>query len=93
MNAIELAFERGLSGDPEGAVADYAASAATAPDDPDVTMRYGMMLAQCGRMHEAREQLLKMTRIHAGWSKVPARLVESGLLPDNPELLEGLVGR
>jgi uncharacterized Ntn-hydrolase superfamily protein len=91
MAAIELAFERGLSGDAEGAVADYAAIAAHSPDDPDVTMRYGMMLAQCGRMREAREQLLKMTRIHPGWAKVPARLVESGLLPDNRELLDGLV--
>lgn len=90
MGAIELAFERGLAGDLEGAIHDYARLARVGPDDPDVTMRYAIMLAMAGDMSLAREQLHRMSRVHSGWAEVTNRLVAGGLLPNNKELLEGL---
>jgi hypothetical protein len=82
MNEIERAFERGISGDVSGSVEDYRILAESIPDDPDLTMRYAIMLARSGDLPSAREQLRRMTRIHAGWAKVPERLVRSGMLPD-----------
>ena len=90
MGAIELAFERGLGGDVEGAVDEYARIAQTEPDDPDVTMRYAIMLAKVGDIVAAREQLLRMSQVHGGWTRVTGRLVAAGLLPDDRQLLEGL---
>ena len=89
MSAIELAFERGLGGDASGAIDDYARLATKTSDDPDVTMRYGIMLAMSGDIDGAREQLLKMSRVHEGWAKLPARLIAAGLLPDDPRLRLG----
>ena len=89
MGAIELAFERGLGGDVQGAIDEYARLAKIAPDDPDVTMRYAIMLAKAGNIGAAREQLRRMSRVHEGWSRVPERLVHGGLLPDSEELLLG----
>ncbi len=90
MGAIELAFERGLAGDVEGAVKDFAQIAHVSPHDPDVTMRYAIMLAKAGDMIEARRQLMRMSNVHSGWARVPYRLVKGGLLPQNKDLLEGL---
>lgn len=90
MGAVELAFERGLGGDLEGAIDDYANIATTAPDDPDVTMRYAIMLAQHGEISRAREQLIRMARVHRGWADAVQRLVTAGLLPNDSELLRDL---
>jgi uncharacterized Ntn-hydrolase superfamily protein len=90
MGAIELAFERGLNGDIDGSIEDYAQIAKRSPDDPDVTMRYAIMLAKAERIPEAREQLSRMTKVHRGWADAVSRLVASGLLPDNDQLLRGL---
>lgn len=93
MNAIERAFERGIAGDVKGAIDDYAKLAESIPDDPDLTMRYAIMLARAGDLPSAREQLFRMTRVHAGWARVPERLVRSGLLPDALLLPEPSVHR
>ena len=86
MGAIEMAFERGLSGDSAGAVDDYEQIAQAAPEDPDVTMRYAIMLAASGRIDDARQQLIKMASVHSGWAQVPARLIAANMLPDDPRL-------
>lgn len=86
MVAIELAFERGLGGDIAGAVGDYARIAQHAPEDPDVTMRYAIMLALSGRIEDAREQLQTMASVHSGWAEVPDRLIAAGLLLDDSRL-------
>ena len=83
MSAVELAFEQGLGGDVSGAITAYEEIARSAPDDPDVTMRYGMMLAAAGRIDEAKVQLEKMESVHGGWRQVTARLISSGMLPDH----------
>lgn len=88
MGAVELAFERGLGGDVAGAIDDYAALARVSPDDPDVTMRYGIMLAMAGDIQAARVQLDRMESVHSGWKKVTRRLIESGLLPNDPQLIQ-----
>jgi uncharacterized Ntn-hydrolase superfamily protein len=90
MGAVELAFERALGGDLQGSIDDYAQIAKAAPDDPDVTMRYAIVLAKAGNISGAREQLVRMTRIHRGWAEATGRLVAAGLLPDDDELLRGL---
>lgn len=83
MNEIELAFVRGLNGDVSGAVDDYRRLATSTPDDPDVTMRYGILLALSGDLDGARVQLKKMSGVHEGWAKVPSRLIASKFLPDD----------
>lgn len=88
MGAVELAFDKGLGGDVAGAVDDFRALAASSPDDPDVTMRYGVMLAMAGDLESARVQLARMERVHSGWKKVTRRLVEAGLLPNDPRLFD-----
>jgi Flp pilus assembly protein TadD len=65
--------------------------AARTPNDPDLTMRYGVALAMAGELDAAREQLARMTRVHDGWAKVVGRLVAAGLLPNDPALLAGLI--
>jgi uncharacterized Ntn-hydrolase superfamily protein len=90
MGEIELAFERALAGDVSGAIDDYRRIDAANPDDPDITMRFAIVLAMAGEIAAARKQLERMVRVHAGWSKVPDRLVAAGLLPNDPDLLEGL---
>lgn len=89
MGDIELAFERALSGDVDGSIDAYRKIATTNPDDPDVTMRFAIVLAMKQETAAAREQLSRMVRVHPGWAKVPDRLVAAGLLPDDPILLKG----
>jgi uncharacterized Ntn-hydrolase superfamily protein len=89
LGAIELAFERGFGGDVAGALEGFAKLAVETPDDPEVTLRYGIMLAMAGKLDEAREQLDRMSRVHAGWAKMTERLVAVGMLPDDPKLWSG----
>jgi uncharacterized Ntn-hydrolase superfamily protein len=90
MSAVEIAFEHALAGEIEHSLLEYERIAEKNPDDPDVTMRYAIVLAMAGDLAAARGQLERMARVHGGWARAIGRLVRSGLLPDNPELLHGL---
>lgn len=86
MNAIETGFVKGLMGDVPGAISAYEQLSAAMPEDPDIAMRYAVLLGMTGEIDKARDQLVKMSNVHAGWAKLPARLIESRLLPDDPRL-------
>lgn len=84
MNSIELGFVRGLSGDLPRALKDYEDLATKFPEDPDVSMRYGILLAMAGDIDGAKARLDMMGKVHAGWSKLTGRLIAAGFLPDDP---------
>ena len=86
----DLAFDRGLGGDFPGALADFATLERGTPDDIDVALRMGILLAFSGDREGAVLRLRKVSRTHDGWREAMSRLPAAGFLPPDPELLSAL---
>jgi len=85
---VEVADELAAAGDLEGALAEYAAAHAKQPDNAELAFWHGVTLAANGREDEARELLERAYAERDGWRELLRRLPESGLFPDDPELLD-----
>jgi uncharacterized Ntn-hydrolase superfamily protein len=84
---IEVADELAAAGDTEGALAEYAAAHAAQPDSAELAFWHGVALAASGREAEARDLLERAYADREGWRELLRRLPESGLFPDDQELL------
>jgi uncharacterized Ntn-hydrolase superfamily protein len=89
---IETGDELAAAGDFEGALQEYAAAHAEQPDNAELAFWHGVTLAAGGREDEARELLEQAYREGEGWRELLRRLPESGLFPDDRELVERLTG-
>ena len=88
MNEGDLAVEKN---DNEKALREYGAAARLAPDNLEMVYWHAVALVNMKRVDEA---LPLFKRVFAGdknWATLTPRLVKSGLLPDDPQLIERIV--
>jgi uncharacterized Ntn-hydrolase superfamily protein len=96
MNAGDLAVEHK---DNEGALREYSAAeqiAATTTGIPqsryaEMIYWHAVALANMARVDESLPLFAKAFQLEAGWRELTPRLVRSGLLPDDPKLIERIV--
>jgi uncharacterized Ntn-hydrolase superfamily protein len=89
---VEVADELAAAGDLEGALAEYATAHAKQPDNAELAFWHGVTLAANGREAEARELLERAYGERDGWRELLRRLPESGLFPDDQDLILRLAG-
>ncbi len=97
MNAGDLAVEHK---DNEGALREYSTAAEIAAKTPGVPQsRYAEMvywhavaLVNMGRVDESLPLFAKAFALEPGWRELTPRLPHSGLLPDDKEMIERIVG-
>jgi predicted Zn-dependent protease len=91
--AVET-FDAGMkifqAGDPAGALERLKLASAMHPDDPQIHFWTGVVSLNAGREHEALAALRRAYAADPGWLQLLLRLVPSGLVPDDPELVEKL---
>lgn len=85
MNAGDVAMEKN---DFETANREYTAGAKLAPQIVELRFWQAATLAKNGKLDEALPIFKEVFAKEPRWLDVPARLVPSGLLPDDPKLLE-----
>jgi uncharacterized Ntn-hydrolase superfamily protein len=89
---VDVAEQLAVSGDLEGALAEYEAAHRAQPDNLELAFWRGVTLAANGREQEAAPILRPVFEAHAGWIELLKRLPSSGLFPDDGELIARLVG-
>jgi uncharacterized Ntn-hydrolase superfamily protein len=89
MNGGDLAMERG---EIDQAVREYSEAARLNPGNSEMLFWAGVALANAQRVEDALPLLAKAYEdSNADWRETLRRLSPSGLLPDDPELLERLL--
>jgi uncharacterized Ntn-hydrolase superfamily protein len=88
MNAGDLAVEKD---DIDGAVRHYAAAEAMVPAMDEFVFWHATTLAQKGRLDEALPLFARSFRLQPGWILLVPRLPASGLLPDDPKVIERIL--
>jgi len=96
MNAGDLATEHK---DNEAALREYAAAEQLAANNPDIhPTRYAEMLywhavalVNMGRVDESLPLFRKAFALHPAWRELTPRLPKSGLLPDDPKIIQRIV--
>jgi uncharacterized Ntn-hydrolase superfamily protein len=89
MNDGDLAIEKG---DLDAAERHYSEAARLARGNPEPTFWYAIALANRGRVDDAVKLLPGVYKIEPRFRQLPARLVASGLLPDDADLVRRLEG-
>lgn len=80
-----------LAADPGRALAHWTRAAALAPGNEELEFWRAIALASVGQRTEARQILLPLLSAGPGWRSMLSRLPATGLLPDDPGLLGGLL--
>jgi uncharacterized Ntn-hydrolase superfamily protein len=88
MNAGDLAIEKN---DVEAAVRHYGAAEAMVPGMDEFVFWHAAALAQKGRLDEALPLFGRAFRQQPGWYLLVPRLPASGLLPDDPAILNRIL--
>ncbi len=89
MNEGDLAIEKK---DFARAQREYRRAAEFAPGNAEVLFWNAVSLANAGKADESLPIFAKAYAIDPSWRELPARLVKSGLLPDDPALLKKIEG-
>ena len=77
-------------GDVEGGLAAYRQAVELIPGNPEVPFSYAVLLADQGRMDEARTILEQVARANPTYVEFYARITAAGFAKENPALLEYL---
>ncbi len=88
MNEGDLAVEKN---DNEKALREYGAAARLAPDNLEMVYWHAVALVNMKRMDEALPLFKRVFAADKNWATLTPRLVKSGLLPDDPQLIERIV--
>jgi uncharacterized Ntn-hydrolase superfamily protein len=88
MNAGDLAVEKK---DNEGALREYAAAEKLVPDNAEMIYWHAVALANMGRVDESLPLFRKVFAMDRNWATLTPRLPKSGLLPDDPKLIERIL--
>ena len=78
-------------GDVEGAVDAYGRAESMLPDNHEMVFWHAVTLAGIGEVDEALPLFKKAFEMWPDWRTLVSRLPASGLLPDDPELIERIV--
>jgi uncharacterized Ntn-hydrolase superfamily protein len=88
MNAGDLAVEKK---DNEGALREYGAAEKLVPDSAEMIYWHAVALVNMGRVDESLPLFRKVFAMDPNWITLTPRLPKSGLLPDDPKLIERIV--
>ena len=88
MNAGDLAVEKK---DNEGALREYSAAEKLVPDNAEMIYWHAVALVNMGRVDESIGLFRRVFRMDRNWATLTPRLPKSGLLPDDPKLIERIV--
>ncbi len=88
MNAGDLAVERK---DNEAALREYGAAEKLVPDNLEMTYWHAVALVNMRRTDEALPLFRRVFAADPNWRTLTPRLAKSGLIPDDPKLIERIV--
>ena len=88
MNAGDLAVEKK---DNEGALREYSAAERLVPDNAEMIYWHAVALVNMGRVDESLPLFRKVFAMDKNWATLTPRLPKSGLLPDDPKVIERIV--
>ena len=88
MNAGDLAVEKK---DNEGALREYAAAEELVPDSAEMVYWHAVALVNMGRIDESLPLFKRVFAMDSNWAVLTPRLPKSGLLPDNPKVMEQIL--
>jgi len=89
MNAGDAAVEKH---DAPGALREYAAAEALAPDNDEMVFWHAISMVGLGKADDALPLLARAYKKNPGWRTLISRLPAAGLLPNDPKLLQKLQG-
>lgn len=88
MNAGDLAVEKK---DNEGALREYGAAERLVPNNAEMIYWHAVALVNMGRVEESLPLFRKVFAMDRNWLTLTPRLPKSGLLPDDPKLIDRIV--
>ena len=88
MNAGDLAVEKK---DNEGALREYSAAERLVPDNAEMIYWHAVALVNMGRVDESLPLFRKVFAMDKNWATLTPRLPKSGLLPNDPKVIERIV--
>jgi uncharacterized Ntn-hydrolase superfamily protein len=88
MNAGDLAVEKK---DNDGALREYGAAEQLVPDSAEMIYWHAVALVNMGRVDESLPLFRKVFVMDKNWATLTPRLPKSGLLPDDPKLIERIL--
>ena len=88
MNAGDLAVERK---DNEAALREYSAAGRLVPDNAEMTYWHAVALVNMNRVEESLPLFRRVFAADPNWRTLTPRLVKSGLLPNDPKLIDRIV--
>jgi uncharacterized Ntn-hydrolase superfamily protein len=88
MNAGDLAVEKK---DNEGALREYGAAEKLVPNNAEMIYWHAVALVNMGRVDESLPLFRKVFAMDPNWITLTPRLPKSGLLPDDPKLIERIL--
>jgi uncharacterized Ntn-hydrolase superfamily protein len=88
MNAGDLAVEHK---DNEGALREYSAAEKLVPDNAEMIYWHAIALVNMGRVDESLPLFGRVFALDPNWAILTPRLPKSGLLPDDPKLMERIL--
>ncbi len=88
MNAGDLAVEKK---DNEGALREYSAAERLVPNNAEMIYWHAVALVNMGRVDESLPLFRKVFSMDRNWATLTPRLPKSGLLPDDPKLIDRIL--
>src|SRR5262245_20228419 len=88
MNAGDLAVEKK---DNEGALREYGAAEKLVPNNAEMIYWHAVALVNMGRVDESLPLFRKVFAMDRNWLTLTPRLPKSGLLPDDPKIIDRIV--
>jgi uncharacterized Ntn-hydrolase superfamily protein len=88
MNAGDLAVEKK---DNEGALREYSAAERLVPNNAEMIYWHAVALVNMGRVEESLPLFRKVFAMDRNWITLTPRLPKSGLLPDDPKVIQKIV--
>ncbi|HEV7473143.1 MAG TPA: DUF1028 domain-containing protein [Pyrinomonadaceae bacterium] len=88
MNAGDLAVEHK---DNEGALREYSAAEKLVPDSAEMIYWHAVALVNMGRVDDSLPLFRKVFAMDKNWATLTPRLPGSGLMPDDPKLIERIL--
>jgi len=89
MNAGDLAVEKK---DNEGALREYGAAEKLVTGNAEMIYWHAVALVNMGRVDESLPLFRKVFAMDTNWATLTPRLPKSGLLPDDPKVIERILG-
>lgn len=88
MNAGDLAVEKK---DNEGALREYSAAEKLVPDNAEMIYWHAVALVNMGRVEDSLPLFKRVFAMDRNWAVLTPRLPKSGLLPDDPKVIERIL--